>query len=163
MAFGNYPGMGGYYPPQQNFFTPANNAVPDMLNSYKAPYQTPQVPQVQQTQQNPFIWVQGEEAAKAYLVAPGNTVILWDSEKPIIYVKSADASGMPNIRVIEYKDQAETPTKPTEHVCSCGDKFVTKEDFEVLQGEVERLTKRIETLSKPKSKIMKRAEEEDDE
>lgn len=160
MAFGNY--MGGYYP-TQSYYAPANNAVPDMLNSYKAPYQTPQVPPVQQTQQNPFIWVQGEEAAKAYLVAPGNTVVLWDSEKPLIYVKSADASGMPNIRVIEYKDQAETPTKPTEHVCSCGDKFVAKEDFAALQGEVERLTKRIETLSKPKSRIMKRAEEEDDE
>lgn len=162
MAFGNYAPMGGYYPPQ-NYYLPVNNAVPDMLNSYKAPYQTPQAPQVQQTQQNPFIWVQGEEAAKAYLVAPGNTVILWDSEKPLIYVKSADASGMPNIRIIEYKDQAETPTKPTERVCSCGDKFVAKEDFAALQDEIEHLTKKIEMLSKPKSKIIKRAEDVDDE
>ena len=156
MAFGNYPGIGGYYPPQQNFFTPANNAVPDMLNSYKAQYQ----PQAQ----NGFIWVQGEEAAKAYLVAPNSTVVLWDSEKHVIYIKTADHTGVPSMRILDWTEHSDTlPTKATEHACSCGDKFVTKEDFEALQANVERLTKRIDGMSKPKSKIMKRAEEEDDE
>ena len=27
-----------------------------------------------------IIWVQGESGAKSYMVAPGNTVQLWDSE-----------------------------------------------------------------------------------
>lgn len=155
MAFGNY-NMGFY--PQPNFYNTINPA-PDMMAQFKAPYQAPT-----QNTQNGFIWVQGEEAAKAYLVAPGNTVILWDSEKNVIYVKSADASGMPSMRTLIYKDAAEkAPEKPTEHACSCGDKFVAKEDFEALRGDVERLTKRIEAMSKPKSKIVKRPEEDDDE
>ena len=150
MAFGNY---GGYYPPQ-NYF-PQTQPAPDMLAQFKTPYQQPQ---------NGFIWVQGEEAAKAYLVAPGNTVTLWDSEKNVVYVKSADATGLPSMRILEYKDLADkAPQKPTEHVCSCGDKFVAKEDFEALRGEVERLTKRIEATTKPKSKIMKHLEEDEDE
>lgn len=159
MAFGGYTPMGGYYqPPQQNFYTQAAPAT-DMLTQYKMPYQ-----QAAQPAQNGFVWVQGEEAAKAYLVAPGNTVTLWDSEKDVIYIKSADASGMPSMRILEYKDLAtKAAEKPAEHVCSCGDKFVAKEDFAALQGEVERLTKKIETLSKPKSKIIKRLEEDDDE
>ena len=33
-----------------------------------------------QSQQNGVIWVQGEAAAKSYLIAPGSTVPLWDSE-----------------------------------------------------------------------------------
>ena len=158
MAYGNYTPMGGYYqPPQQNFY--AQTAPADMLAQYKMPYQ-----QAAQPAQNGFIWVQGEEAAKAYLVAPGNTVTLWDSEKDVIYIKSADASGMPSMRILEYKDIADkAPQKPAEHACSCGDKFVAKEDFEALRGEVERLTKRIEATTKPKSKIMKHLEEDDDE
>ena len=49
-----------------------------------------------------LIWVQGESGAKSFLVGPGQTVALWDSEAPKIYIKSADASGMPSMRVIEY-------------------------------------------------------------
>ncbi len=142
----------GYYP-TQNYFPQMNNAVPDMLNSYKAQYQP----------QNGFLWVQGEQAAKAYLVAPNSTAVLWDSEKQLIYIKSADASGMPSIRTIEWKDYVPPTETPTEHVCSCGDKFVSKEDFTALQGDVERLTKRIDAMVKPKSKIMKHSEEDFDE
>lgn len=144
----------GYYP--QNYFPQMNNAVPDVLNTYKAPYQ--------QQAQNGFIWVQGEEAAKAYLVAPNSTVVLWDSEKHVIYIKSADQTGIPSMRILDWTEHTNTtPTAPTEHVCSCGDKFVLKEDFEALQANVERLTKRIEGTVKPKSKIMKHMEEEEDE
>ena len=155
MAYGNY-NFGGYYPPQQqNYYAPPN-PVPDMLAQFKLPYQ--------QQNQNGFIWVQGEEAAKAYLVAPGNTVTLWDSEKDVIYIKSADASGMPSMRILEYKDTADkSPAKGAEHACFNGDKFVAKEDFAALRDEVERLTKRMDATVKPKSKIIKRLEEDDDE
>lgn len=52
-----------------------------------------QVPQGQQN--NSIVWVQGEEGAKAYPIAPGNTVLLMDSESPVIYLKRADLSGRP--------------------------------------------------------------------
>lgn len=53
-------------------------------------------------QPSSIIWVSGEAGAKAYLVAPNNTVQLWDSESQTIYLKSADASGMPTMRVLDY-------------------------------------------------------------
>ena len=49
-----------------------------------------------------IIWVSGEAGAKAYLVAPNNTVQLWDSESQTIYLKSADACGMPTIKTLDY-------------------------------------------------------------
>ncbi|MDE5765335.1 MAG: hypothetical protein K2N49_02010 [Ruminococcus sp.] len=61
-------------------------------------YQIPQnIPQaVQQPQNsNSVIWVQGEAGAKSYLVAPGQTVWLMDSENLVFYIKSTDPSGMP--------------------------------------------------------------------
>ena len=159
MAFGNYAPMGGYYqPPQQNFYVSANpNPVPDMLSQFKTPYQ----PQPMQSNYNNFIKIHNEKEVESYPVAPGNTIVLWDEKEPYFYMKTADASGMAATKVYEYKERAEAAEKPTEHVCQCGDKFVAKKDFEALQSEMERLAKKIDALSKPKTKTIKREEEED--
>ena len=73
---------------------------------YQPQYQTVQPSYVQQNQQpqqsNGIIWVQGEAGAKSYLVAPNTTVQLWDSEAQVIYLKSADASGMPSMKILDY-------------------------------------------------------------
>lgn len=83
-----------------------NNGFPVNYPQYYPQYSQPQQPQVSQPQQpqnNSMIWVQGEAGAKSYLVAPNTTVQLWDSENPIIYLKSADASGMPSMKILDYK------------------------------------------------------------
>lgn len=51
--------------------------------------------------QNSIIWVNGDKEASAYPVAPNNAVALWDSENPTIYLKQADASGRPSIKVFD--------------------------------------------------------------
>ena len=70
------------------------------------PMQYQQQPQQQQQQAQPMssnmIWVSGEAGAKAYLVAPNTTVQLWDSESQTIYLKSADESGMPTMKILDY-------------------------------------------------------------
>lgn len=65
-------------------------------------FQPAQQPSVGPTGPNGIIWVQGEAGAKSYLVAPNTTVQLWDSESQTIYLKSADASGMPSIKTLDY-------------------------------------------------------------
>lgn len=92
----------------------------------------------QQPQQSPIIWVQGEEAAKAYLVAPGNSVLLMDSEGNRFYLKSTDAQGMPMpLRVFDYTErtsqaQESRPANPSE--------FVTRAEFDALAARIEKLT-----------------------
>lgn len=104
------------------------------FNGFPASYQ-PMYPQYQQpaqnTQQNGIIWVQGEAAAKSYLVAPGQTVQLWDSEEKVIYLKSADASGMPSMKMLDYTIRGEVEAKPTE--------YATKEDLNALSERIEKL------------------------
>ena len=68
-----------YYPYQNQYYT-------QMAQAYTPP--------VQQNN-NSLIWVQGEQAAKSYMVAPNTTVLLMDSESQRFYLKSSDASGMP--------------------------------------------------------------------
>lgn len=77
-------------------------------NGYPASYQQMYAPQLYpnstptQPQQGGLIWVQGDAGAKSYLVAPNTTVALFDSEAQTIYLKSADASGMPSIKTLDY-------------------------------------------------------------
>lgn len=85
-----------YYNPYANNYgngftaTPVNNGYPNM--SFQRNSQLPQQNQ-NGAQNNTFQWVQGQAGAEAYLVAPGASVILMDSNAPVIYFKSADNSG----------------------------------------------------------------------
>lgn len=151
---------GGYYPQYQN------GAIPDMLGQYKGQYQQPilqmqqnvpaqnmqiPIPPAQQKPSNDIIWVQGEAGAKGYLVAPNNTVVLWDTENPIIYVKSADASGIPSMRVLDFEErnvnsQNNGDKSSATHKCTCGDKFATKEQLNAVEGKINDILAMYEEL-----------------
>ena len=99
MAFNQYYNSPPYY--QQPNYYGNNGASPDMLNQMKNQYQ-PQMVQ-QPTAPMPMvtsslIYVDNEEQAKNYLVAPNNVVSMFDKNKPLLYVKGADGAGMPNFK-----------------------------------------------------------------
>ena len=98
---------------------------------------------------SPLIWVQGEAGARAYLVAPNTTVDLWDSEAPIIYLKSADASGMPSMKIIDYKirDNASQTSKFTSN-----SDFITKDDLFSIESRLDDLEGKFESLNKPSTR-----------
>lgn len=83
-----------------------------------------------------LIWAQGEAGAKSYMVAPNQTVTLWDSEAQIIYLKSADASGMPSIKILDYTIRDNAPQKPNIQPQT---DFATKDDVVALQREINAL------------------------
>jgi hypothetical protein len=83
-----------------------------------------------------LIWVQGEAGAKSYMVAPGNTVALWDSEAQTIYLKSADASGMPSMRVLDYTIREDAHRTP--NLGSQSD-FATKDDVVSIQKQIDEI------------------------
>ena len=170
MAYPNYY-QGGYYPQYQN------GAVPDMLNQYKGQYQ--QMPMQQPMMQQPvqqmptmaqptpsndmMIWVLSEGEAQSYPVAPNNSVILWDKNSDVVYIKSVNAQNVPSFRVLDYKERTadNAPKTPAEHKCTCGDKFVLKKDFQALESEFEALRNELEELkAKSKEKNVKKAVEE---
>jgi len=132
-----------------------NNMFPA---NYQPQYQMPQVPMPQpQPQMNSSItWVQGETGAKAYPVAPGNTVDLWDTEEQVIYLKSADASGLPSMKVLDYtvreSGKKEEPQLDTS-------KFVTYED---LEKKLAQLDAKVDRLSKKSNEYHRRNKERDD-
>ena len=104
-----------------------------------------------QQQNNGIIWVQGIEAAKSYLVAPNNTVQLWDSENQSIYIKSADASGLPTIKVLDYTIRETEPKQTT--VLDKKVDYVTKEELKVLESKINALQKVLEENDDEQSDI----------
>ncbi len=101
-----------------------------------------------QPQQNGIIWVQGEAGAKSYLVAPNTTVQLWDSENQVIYLKSADASGMPSMRVLDYTIRSEASGMAQNAFSDAKPMEVSKQDIEALQGQIDDLRGQLATLVK---------------
>ena len=89
-------------------------------------------------------WVSSEQEARGYLIAPNSAVALWDSTAPTVYLKQADASGKPTLKIYDLVERAETPrTAPQEK----GVGFVTREEFErlaALVGELKGKKKRKE-------------------
>ena len=96
-------------------------------------------------------WVSSEQEARGYLIAPNSAVALWDSTAPTVYLKQADASGKPTLKIYDLVERAETPrTAPQEK----GVEFVTREEFDRLAALVGELK------GKKKRKV---EEDEDDE
>ena len=155
----------GYYP-QYN-----NGATPDVLNQYKSQYQPMQMPQqmpqqpIPQTFQQPMpsinndmLWVLGEVEATSYPVAPNNTVILWDKNQPTIYIKSENAQGVPSMRILDFTERTANAQKtPVEHVCKCGDKFISKEDFRAVEGKIQEAMCRLSDMEERLEKLTARS------
>lgn len=144
----NYP----YYQPYQMGYS---QPVPDQLtmlrqNQYQQPMQ-----QAPQQGNNGINWCQGESGAKSYMVAPGNQVLLMDSEACSFYIKSTDASGMPlPLRIFDYTERAAAPRSPQHQVNEHAVEYVTREEFN-------QLVERLESQATPKKKTVTKEDTQD--
>lgn len=107
-------------------------------------------PQVAQNQQQNastnMIWVQGENAAKSYPVAPGQTVQLMDSEaEGVMYIKSVDPSGMPlPLRTFNYSEKKSQNSEPKKEFEAVGsEEYVSKTEFNNYKEDMRRYLKKI--------------------
>lgn len=144
----------GYQPPY--YQPPMQDQLAQLRGSQFQPMQ-PQMPQTQPQQAgNPMpasvddrIWVQGENAATAYLVAANGFVRLWDSTAPVFYEKRADAQGKPfPIVAYDYKRRGEDLSAPQ----ATPVEYATKQDLEALAERVEALSAKEKPTRKTAAK-----------
>lgn len=101
--------------------------------------------QQSQPQYSGKLYVQGEAAAKSYLVAPNASVVLWDSEKPIIYEKTADSSGVPSIKMFRLVEEgAEIAQNGTSGAKA---EYLTREDLNSVLEQISELRAELDGLS----------------
>lgn len=177
MAYGNYAPFyrGGYFNPMQ---TPMMSPMAENQNQFAQPYQAPiqtNPAPVTQTTNDMMLFVLNENEASAYPVAPNNSVVLWDKNNKTFYIKTANAQGIPSMQIYDFTERTEkAQNESTTHKCTCGDKFVTKAEFDALKGkfydilakydglllEQKRKEKEVE-IEKPKTTSKKAKESEE--
>lgn len=116
-----------------------NNYFPMGYQGYQQNY--PQA--YPQNQNSGVVWVQGIEGAKAHPVAAGQAVLLMDSDSNCLYLKSADASGMPSLRIFDYTERTASQEPKTQDMSA----FALKDDLDTLATKDE-LKKAISDLEK---------------
>ncbi len=143
------------YQPMPNYgnYQPMPQPYPDRLAQLQSQYQqTVNVPQMApQPQINQgLLWVSGEVGAKSYLVAPNSTVLLMDSDASRFYLKSADQSGMPSLRIFEYTEVVNTPQTsviaPNSGLKELDSKYVTREEYDGLKSLYGKILERLDSV-----------------
>ena len=145
-----------YYPYQPNYFQPP---MPDQLAQLRQnQFQQMQQPQQFQPQQNPatpsIVWVQSEQEALNYLVAPNSAVTLWDSNSPVVYLKQADASGKPSMKIY---DLVERNSRPVQAHSSPAVEYAPLSRLEALEAKLSALeaVKEQPVKATPKKAVQK--------
>lgn len=122
----------------QSFYT-------QQQNNWNQP--SPQQPP--QTNQG-LLWVQGEAAARSYLIAPNSTVLLMDSEANRFYIKSANNAGMPSLQIFEYTEVSQnTPQASQSTQTNLDDKYVTREEYSRLQAQYADIMDKLNSFRVP--------------
>lgn len=80
------------------------------------------------------------------MVAPNTTVQLWDSEQPTIYLKSADASGMPSMKILDYSVRDANKMPPQGAQPSQNADYVTHEDLANLEKKMLEKIKEVASV-----------------
>lgn len=106
---------GGYQPGGQ-YSQQFGGQFGQMPQNYGQPLQTQQMPM-----RDDRLWVEGEEAARSYLVAAGSSAVLWDNNRDTIYFKQTDPTGRPMpMMILDFtvRDQNQKPD------------YVTRQEFQ---------------------------------
>lgn len=123
----NYPYYGNpYMPPMQDNLGQLRQqqmqAIPPM----------PQNPLPQSGVQ----WVSGEQEARSWMVAPNAAVALWDSTAPTVYLKQADASGKPTLKVYDLVERLASAPDAQKAPAA---EYVTRKEFDALAALVSEM------------------------
>ena len=168
MAYNNYYPM-NYQP---NYY--------GQLNPYQPQYQPQMIQQPQQQtqpvqriaqpsiQQSGFVLVQSEQEARAYPVAPGNSITFKDERQPYCYVKTMgfnqlDRPTFERYRLVKEEIPSEAPGAPASDFNAQEGKdiaYALKSDVAALWGELDALKEAMKTQMEKKTIKTRKAEPE---
>ena len=121
---------------QNPYYTqPMPDNLAQLRQQQMPPMMAPQPPQ-NPVAQSGVQWVSGEQEARNWMIAPNAAVALWDSSAPTVYLKQADASGKPSLKIYDLVERAETP-RTASHKNDV--EFVTRKEFDALAALVGEL------------------------
>ena len=145
----NYP-ISGWY---SQFYQPVQ---PPMQIPAQNPQQTQQTSAHSAPVQGGFVRVQSEQEARAYPVAPGNSITFIDENAPYCYTKSMDLSQLDRpkfdkYRLVKEEDAPERPQETPQTTQAAGGSndtsYALKSDLDKLWAELEAVKRRMEGVT----------------
>lgn len=135
-----------YYGYQPQYYQPP---MADQLMQLRQNQYIPQnMQQNQQAQAAPsIVWVQNEMEAANYLVAPNSAVTLWDSNSPVVYLKQADASGKPSMKIYDLVERTQRTVQAQQ---TPSVEYAPLSRLEELEARINELAAVKETSKPPK-------------
>ena len=123
----NYPYYGNpYMPPMQDNLAQLRQQQMQVI---------PPMPQ-NPLPQSGVQWVSGEQEARSWMVAPNAAVALWDSTAPTVYLKQADASGKPTLKVYDLVERLASAPDAQKAPAA---EYVTRKEFDALAALVSEM------------------------
>lgn len=144
-----------YLPPQQqpNYYN--NGAMPDNLAmlknqnqyQYQPTFPTYQQQPLQAIQNQPMqpqnnnsgmIWVDNEQEAFSYPIAPNTAVALWDNYNSAVYLKKSDASGKTTTEIYDLvkRQPLHAQNQAVGTLNNMNSTFVSREEFNALEAKL---------------------------
>lgn len=141
-----YPYGVNYQPfmPQQPNFNNVNNMVSGNQNQ-------------QQPQMNQFAFVNGIEGAKSFQMMPNQTIMLMDSENPVVFMKSSNSMGQSSLKYYKLTEVSEQDLRnqANPQPIQQNEEYALKSDFEGLSKRIDEISRRIEKPYKKDSNTEK--------
>lgn len=131
MAYTPYGWQNPYYPPPMQ-----DNLM--QMRQMQQPQMQSQIPQALQNPvaQSGVQWVSGEQEARNWMIAPNAAVALWDSSAPTVYLKQADASGRPTLKVYDLVERLASAPDAQKAPAA---EYVTRKEFDALAALVSEM------------------------
>lgn len=131
MAYTPYGWQNPYYPPPMQ-----DNLM--QMRQMQQPQMQSQIPQALQNPvaQSGVQWVSGEQEARNWMIAPNAAVALWDSSAPTVYLKQADASGKPTLKVYDLVERLASAPDAQKAPAA---EYVTRKEFDELAALVSEM------------------------
>ena len=147
------------YPGQQMYNDPAYMRVMRQQQQAMNPQQ-PQTQQIHQPtiQQSGFVLVQSEQEARAYPVAPGNSITFKDERQPYCYVKTMgfnqlDQPTFERYRLVKEDSPVTAQNAPTAQDSADGSKhtdYALKSDLDAIWSELDELRDKLKAQTEKK-------------
>lgn len=177
MAYNNYYPVTyqpNYYGQPNPYYQQMQNAAMMQQNQQMQQAQQNQPVQRPTIQQSGFVLVQSEQEARAYPVAPGNSITFKDESQPYCYVKTMgfnqlDRPVFERYRLVKEEMQPEAAGSRTSADSADGNKntaYALKSDLGAIWSEIDAIKEKLKAQGdkKPtKKKLIEVEAEEDDE
>ena len=124
--------MGGF-PYYQQYNNPYQQSYYQQIQQPMAQQQMPNQPTQAQVSN---VWIYSEAEVAGYPVAPNNAVRLWSANEPVFYLKWADATGKPSVKIYDIVERDNNTLSSQSKASEQAEEYAKKSDLATVVDAV---------------------------